>query len=484
MKSAWYLAASAALGVAVASPHPAYPDQQQPLGGLWATPSSASAEPAAAPAETLSVDGSHDVDKIIDASPLLSFHRDLVQIESISGNEHDVGVFLAQFLEARNFTVVKQEVPPVKEKDTDISTINTGTNASTAKPRYNIYAYPSSLTTPPSILLTSHIDTVPPFIPYSVHETETEQRPNTNTADTSINLDNLVLAGRGTVDAKGSVAAQVFAALETLHAHPSAALGLLFVVGEEIGGDGMKVFSSSPLNPAGGDNGDGDGDRTCHTVIFGEPTNLALVSGHKGMLGFEVIAHGKAAHSGYPWLGRSAVSGILPALARVDTLGNPHVPHSLPFSWKYGPTTLNIGIVRAGVATNVVPASARADVSVRLAGGTPDEAREIIRAAVAEATRNVDADVFVDFEGHSESYPPQDLDADVEGFEVTTVNYGTDVPSLRVRPGVKRYLYGPGSIFVAHGDREALTVRHIQGAVGGYRKLVDAALMRERSGDV
>lgn len=437
----WYLAASA-LAVSAMSPYPAY---QQPLGASWPTPSE------------VSNDHGRRVDNIIDSSPLLSFHRNLVEIESISGNEHDVGIFVAQFLEARNFTVVKQEVPPLNKND-----------ASTNKVRYNVYAYPSSLNSRPSILLTSHIDTVPPFIPYSVHEAQ----QHTDINAPSIDPDNLILAGRGTVDAKGSVAAQVFAALETLHNHPTAALGLLFVVGEEIGGDGMKTFSNSHLNPATTDK--------CHTVIFGEPTELSLVSGHKGMLGFEVIAHGKAAHSGYPWLGHSAVSAILPALSRVDTLGNPQIPHSLPFSDKYGPTTLNIGVVQAGLATNVVPASARADVSVRLAAGTPDEAREIIRAAVANVTAHVDAEVIVDFSSHREAYPPQDLDADVDGFEVTTVNYGTDVPSLRVRHGVKRYLFGPGSIFVAHGDHEALTVSHIHEAVAGYRKLIEAALERER----
>lgn len=439
MKFSSYLAAAAIMSGVQASPHPA--PQQQQLLGVPSSPSQPSYSQAG-------------LDDIISNSPLLSLHRNLIEIESISGNEHDVGLFVARFLEARNFTVVKQEVPPVKGQE------NT-------KTRYNIYATPKSYTQPPSILLTSHIDTVPPFIPYSVHQ------PDDST--TTFDPENLIIAGRGSVDAKGSVAAQIFATLESLDSQPDAKLGLLFVVGEEIGGDGMKVFSNSTLNSKS----------ALNTVIFGEPTEASLVAGHKGMLGFKVLAHGSAAHSGYPWLGKSAVSAILPALSRIDVLGDiPAEEGGLPASPKYGPTTLNIGVIRAGVATNVVPSEAWADVAVRLAAGTPAEAREIIQRAVEEAVRDVEAEVVLDFVSHGESYPPQDLDVDVDGFNVTTVNYGTDVPNLAVGPGVKRYLYGPGSIFVAHGDNEALTIRQIKEAVVGYKKLIEAALEREKKGEV
>ncbi|KKK23157.1 hypothetical protein ARAM_006086, partial [Aspergillus rambellii] len=351
----------------------------------------------------------YSLDDIINASPFLSLHRDLVQIPSVSGNESAVGDFLTEYLEARDFTVVQQPVLA----------------PGSSQPRYNIFAYPSSAgQSPPEILLTSHIDTVPPFIPYSLHRTSAD----------------ILIAGRGTVDAKASVAALIYAALETLSRHPTAPLALLFVA----------FSANTTLNTA-----------DYHTVIFGEPTDLALVAGHKGLLGLEVVATGQAAHSGYPWLGESAVSAILPALSILDKLGDlPAADGGLPASPKYGRTTVNIGHVVAGVAANVVPASAVATVAVRLAASTPAEARAIIRAAVANAT-TVDNphDVVLDFQKHAGAYPPQDLDVDVPGFPVTTVNYGTDVPNLELRggPAVKRYLYGPGSIHVAHGDTEAIT---------------------------
>lgn len=383
---------------------------------------------------------------VVNASPLLSFHRDIVQIESISGNEHHVGTFITRFLESHDFTVVKQDLPSTRSSSN----------------RFNIYAYPSSNPNP-QILLTSHIDTVPPFIPYSLNETH-----DSGSATISI-------SGRGSVDAKGSVAAQVFAALETLQENPNSSLGLLFVVGEETGGDGMKRFSDSVLNTS---------PPSFHTVIFGEPTELALASGHKGLLGFGVIAKGQAAHSGYPWLGRSAISAVLPALLRVDKLGEiPTEEGGLPSSPKYGKTTVNIGTVKAGVATNVVPDTAHADVAVRLAGGTPEEARGLVRQAVHDATGG-DENVYVDFSKHLEAYSPQGLDTDVDGFNTTIVNYGTDVPNLKIHDSpdarVKRYLYGPGTIHVAHGDHEAITATQLEESVKGYRKLIEASMKRNQ----
>ncbi|KAF7597448.1 hypothetical protein BBP40_003695 [Aspergillus hancockii] len=422
MKSVYSLLVSASL--TAASLHPAFP--QSPLG-VPTVPST-------------SMGTFNSPEEVINASPFLSFHRDIVGIESISGNEQNVGTFIADFLRARNFTVTKQSVD--------------------SHGRFNIFAHPISNT--PEVLITSHIDTVPPFIPYSL---DTDSAAGNDTSAIRI-------SGRGSVDAKGSVAAQIFATLDILDQNPKAPLGLLFVVGEETGGDGMRAFSESSLNPA---------PSAFHTVIFGEPTDLALVSGHKGMLGFDIIAKGHAAHSGYPWLGQSAVSAILPALSRVDQLGNiPAEEGGLPSSDKYGKTTVNIGRVDAGVAANVVPASACANVAVRLAAGTPDEARDIVRRALRDST-DANPDVYAEF--RAEGYPPQDLDTDVDGFAVMTVNYGTDVPNLEIHERedggrVRRYLYGPGSIFVAHGDNEALTVGDLQEALRGYKKMIETALER------
>src|SRR5699024_12318015 len=111
------------------------------------------------------------LDVVIDASPFLSLHRDLVQIASISGSELKVVSFIAAFLEARNFTLIKQPMDGGKEN------------------RFNILAYPASLSSQqPEVILTSHIDTVPPFIPYALSHVDSQ---NNSTND----KDNIRIAG-------------------------------------------------------------------------------------------------------------------------------------------------------------------------------------------------------------------------------------------------------------------------------------------------
>ncbi|KAJ8116914.1 hypothetical protein OPT61_g1763 [Boeremia exigua] len=355
---------------------------------------------------------------------LLALHKKLVEIESISDNELEVGTWLASYLEDNGFTVEKQEV---------------------AKNRYNLLAYGSKRDT--TILLSSHIDTVPPYWPYYYNKTSD------------------VIGGRGSVDAKASVAAQILAVMGLDKDGEAKILrddiSLLFVVGEETGGEGMKAFSAWGKCPQ------------YDIVIFGEPTEGKLVCGHKGILGFEIHATGKAAHSGYPWLGVSANDILAEALASLLELRQ-----HLPWSEKYGNTTMNFGRIQGGVAANVVAETASAKIATRLAAGTP----EIIQGLILNATKEVKAraqqqggDLEFDWSGNG--YPPVDINCDIEGFEKLTVNYGTDVPNLA--GDHRRYLYGPGNIFVAHSDHEALKRKELEQAVFDYRRLIIEASKME-----
>lgn len=390
-----------------------------------------------------------DLSKVIASSPVLALHRALCEVSSVTGTEAAVGNLLTSFLEAHNFTVTKQPVhlPNSTEE------------------RFNIYAVPDASKFPsydsdsasrdgPKVILSSHIDTVPPHFDYSLSTGKSGKR------------DDILISGRGTVDDKACVAAQTATALQLLSSGSisPADIGLLFVVGEETTGDGMKAFSSSSLYASQSSNLKG--------VIFGEPTELKLATGHKGITMLYINAQGKAAHSGYPWLGRSANSMILPALMVLDKLGDiPEEEGGLPRSKKFGKTTVNVGYMQGGVAANVVPEHASADVTFRLAGGTLEKVQQIILNAVHAA----DPEDLLDLQ-LGQGYAPVVCDAEVEGFETISVNYGTDVPNLKLKDGVKRYLYGAGSILVAHGADEGLTVGDLEESVEGYKKLVKHVL--------
>lgn len=215
---------------------------------------------------------------------------------------------------------------------------------------------------------------------------------------------------------------------------------------------------------------------TPETILFGEPTEGKLAAGHKGNLGFTIHAKGKAAHSGYPWLGRSANEVLVKALAALMELAP-----NLPTSDKYGVTTINLGHLDGGVAANVVAEKASAQIAVRIAAGQPAEIRKTIHEAICAATASFISDGeeledVIELDYRSSGYGPVDIDHNVPGFESITVNYGTDIPNLDPMKGQKRYLYGPGSILVAHSDHEAVTVGQLEESVGGYEKLILHAL--------
>lgn len=276
--------------------------------------------------------------------------------------------------------------------------------------------------------MSSHIDTVPPFWPY---EREGD-----------------VIKGRGSVDAKGSVATQI-KALEALIADGTVKegdVGLLFVVGEEVGGDGMKKANELGL--------------TWESVIFGEPTELKLASGHKGIISVDLRAQGKAGHSGYPKSGKSANAMMVPALYGLLTA-------EYPYSEKYGNTTINIGKMEGGVAANVLAEEATASIAIRIADGPPEDIEKLVRGVL-----NATGEEF-DTEFHY-GYGPVYIDSDVPGFEKIVVNYGTDIPNLK--GDHKRYLYGPGSILEAHSAHEHLSVKDLEEAVEGYKRLIKFSL--------
>lgn len=227
--------------------------------------------------------------------------------------------------------------------------------------------------------MTSHLDVVPPYWPYELRNNDTE------------------IWGRGTVDAKGSVAAQITAFSSLLEAGDiqDGDVALLYVVGEEKAGDGMVAANDLGIE--------------WETVIFGEPTELKLATGHKGISGVKISAKGKAGHSGYPELGKSANEMLVKVLGELLQV-------KWPKSEKYGNTTMNIGRIDGGVAGNVIAEEAYAEITIRVAAGGPEEIEKLIREAAKKSGQDVEM-VF------RQGYAPVPIDSDVKGvpFSFSTV---------------------------------------------------------------
>ncbi|KAH7027388.1 acetylornithine deacetylase [Microdochium trichocladiopsis] len=373
---------------------------------------------------------------------LVSLHKSLVDIQSISFDESEVGQFLVDYLTERDFVVYKQFLPTSNKTASGPSEDD--------KARFNVVAWPGSRGPRPfpKVLVTSHIDTVPPFIPYL--RSDHGRAINGET----------VIAGRGSVDAKASVAAQIIAVFELLEAEEIEReddVMLLFVVGEERSGDGMRVFSDAVARR--------DPPLELRAAIFGEPTEGKLACGHKGFFDCEITVHGKAGHSGYPWLGKSANEVLMRALTKVlDT--------DLGSSEEYGNTTVNVGLLQGGVAPNVIPEKATSKIAGRVAIGPQDGGSQIVVDRLIDVLKSVDEE-GIEYQCYT-GYGVVKCECDVDGFETAVMNYGTDVANFRGTH--TKYLYGPGSILVAHGPDEALKLKDMEDAVEGYKKLILHAL--------
>jgi acetylornithine deacetylase len=334
----------------------------------------------------------------------IALTRQLCEIESTTYHEGAVGDFLADFLGARGWDVEKTAVPQPAE-------------SASAGPRWNVYGGPKGQT--PDLVFSTHMDTVPPYIPFSE--------------------DAEFMYGRGVSDAKGIIAAQV-AAAEALRA-AGFRIGVLFVSGEERDSAGAKVAN---LNPKGS-----------RYLINGEPTDNKLALASKGALRAVIRSTGKMGHSAYPELGESAVHKLVEVLAKLLKL-------ELPVTEDVGSTTLNIGQIHGGHAPNVIADKAEAQVLVRLVGDST-----LVREALLEAAEGL---AEVDF---TLEIPFVRLRA-VEGLPTVIVKFTTDIPQLS--NWGEPLLLGPGSIFVAHTPQEKLAKKELLEAVELYVKVAEKLL--------
>jgi acetylornithine deacetylase len=323
---------------------------------------------------------------------VLKLTRQLIDIPSVTGDEFQIGTSLAELLQRFGYEVDVQEV---------------------AGDRANVFATSGAA---PAVVLSTHMDTVPPFMASS----EDEQ----------------YIFGRGACDAKGIIACQI-AAAERLRADGHA-IGLLFTVDEEATSAGAKVANTHPAAAS------------CRYLINGEPTDNRLATGTKGSLQVMIRTEGRAAHSAYPEQGESAIETLLDLL---DDLRKMEWPSDQIF----GDTTCNVGVIAGGTRANVIPDQAQASLLIRLAISA-EKTRSLLERAIAGRGS-------LEFKsGHD---PIQLLAFD--GYEQTVVRFTTDIPYLT--NWGQPLLVGPGSILDAHTNHERVGKGDLLRAIELYAEL-------------
>jgi acetylornithine deacetylase len=326
--------------------------------------------------------------------------KKLVDIESTTYCEGPAGVFLHEYLTAQRYAVERM---PVAQPD------RANTPGAGNGERFNVYAALPGVT--PDVVLSTHMDTVPPFF--------------------GCTEDDEFLYGRGSCDAKGIIAAQVAAADQLRQA--GVKVGLLFLVGEERDSAGAVEANKSP--------------KGSRFLINGEPTDNRIAIASKGALRVELRAKGRMAHSAYPELGESAINKLTEALH--DILAMP-----LPVEPEIGPSTLNIGLISGGYAPNVIADKAEAHLLVRTVGPS-DEIRRSITAVVGD---RADIDFSLDL-------PFVRMRA-VRNLPTMIAKFTTDIPMLTAWG--EPFLLGPGSIHVAHTPHEKIAKKELLEAVNLY----------------
>jgi acetylornithine deacetylase len=326
---------------------------------------------------------------------VVALAAELLAIESSTGSESDVVEFVSRWLLGRGWNVELQEV---------------------SKGRANIWATRKGK----GVTMSTHLDTVPPYIP----PREADGR----------------LYGRGSSDAKG-IAAAMMAAADRLVKSGEQRVDLLFLVGEEAGSDGARAANRLPA--------------TSKYLVNGEPTESKLASGAKGSQRVILRFRGRAAHSAYPELGKSAIAPMLDLLPTIGKL-------DLPSDKDLGATTVNIGTIRAGTAGNIIPELAEVELMFRLVGDVKPLKKSIERWVGDKAE--------IEYGSH---IPSQRFET-LPGFDVAPVAYTSDIPLL-TKWG-KPLLFGPGSIHVAHTPDEYIGIDELRSSVGAYEKIVRSLL--------
>lgn len=271
------------------------------------------------------------------------------------------------------------------------------------------------------------------------------------------------LLGRGSADAKGPIAAalEAIAVLRALGTRLSGTLELALVSDEETMGfkGAGYLVDEKVLRP--------------DLAIVGEPTRLRVVRAQRGACWYRITTKGVAAHGSAPEHGVSAIRHMAELVLRLEeTL--PDVGHDL-----LGGPSVNVGTIRGGEKTNIVPASCVIEVDRRT---VPGETEESVRATIDRAVElcrdrfpDLDAHIALEFVSRPFEVPEEArVVTEVAGAVTDAAGVPAELAGFRgasdarflAEAGASVVVCGPGDIGIAHTAREHIDLDELElGAV-------------------
>lgn len=296
----------------------------------------------------------------------------------------------------------------------------------------------------PSILLCSHLDTVPVGDGWTRPPLEAMREGDR-------------IYGRGSNDAKGCVAAMAAALVRLARAGTRARVVLAAVCEEETGGQaGLPA-----LLPALG---------RLDAAVIGEPTGLVPVCAQKGLLSLDATARGRQAHAARPEEGTNAIAVAARAIAALDAFELEARSEAL------GPPTAQVTMVRAGERRNVIPGSCWFAIDVRTTPewDTPELVQTIGRVLGPEVLLKVQG-AGARAQATPREHPIIQAAEAATGHQATGSPTVSDWARLDDVPAVK---LGCGESPRSHTPDEYVTAGELERGADVYARLVEAWLER------
>lgn len=275
------------------------------------------------------------------------------------------------------------------------------------------------------------------------------------------------ITGRGTSDTKGTMAAMLWAFWELKDQLADLDAGVSFVglMGEETGQPGSRHFATHHGSEF-------------DFAIVGEPTELDVVYTHKGCVWIELTSHGKAAHGSTPHRGENAIEKLNHILGLV-------IPELQKRIVKFedkslGPPTVNLGMIKGGTRTNIVPDRATASIDIRENPALRDGGGgfALLEKIIAEHNLTGDVELEITVESSPLRTDP-DLDEikrlEAMGSKLVTAPWFCDAGWL-AKGGIPSIACGPGNIAQAHTKDEYIKITDLEAGADYYRRFLETYL--------